>query len=355
MRKELIYLALLVTLFVSCEEYYKPDLEEGPGMLVVESHLTNDARQNFVKLTMTRNFYATEQAEQIIGADVYLVEEGKVTWNGIDNGNGYYTFTKTPVPGKKYMLRLIYKKETYESETVVMPPLPKIDTLYTNHKVKRFYSTDTYGVPFLVESPGREICIDAPISPQLEYYRFNWRAIIQWHYDPPPVGGYPPPTLYGWISVYNKGLFNLAGPKEFSVSDKVQNHPVLSLAYDGVQYLDSATQVPEGWIVIIDQYGITKSSYDFHEKLNKQFSAEGSLFDPVLTQVYGNISCRSDKSKTVLGFFDLNSYRQYRYYLNIGMGTNNWANQRRINRYPDIPDRGFTTNGVYPDFWETYY
>lgn len=354
MRKQLLYMTFLFVFFASCEEYYRPDLEERPGMLVVESRLTNDARQNFVKLSMSRNFYDYSTSDRVIGAKVDLIEEGKTYWSGTDNGEGRFTFTKVPVVGKKYSLRIVYDRDIYESETLIMPPVPHIDTLYSKHKVEKFYRTDAYGVPDLVSRPGREVYIDAPISTQLEYYRFNWRAIIQWHYDEPLSVGIPPPTLYGWISHYNNGLFNLAGPKEFSVSDKVQNHPIISLGYDGVQYLDSATQVPDGWILIIDQYGTTKDSYDFHQKLNQQFSAEGSLFDPVLTQVYGNIICKTNKSKIVLGFFDLASYRQYRYFFNPGTSEQSRSILRRLNKYPDIPDRG-SISGIRPSFWEFNY
>lgn len=349
-------MTFFVSLFVSCEDYYKPDLEVVPGLLVVESHLTNDPNQNFVKLSLTRGFYSTGPVENIAGARVDLLETGGQTMKGIESGSGYFTFPRTPVSGKRYQLRISYQRDVFESEYVVMPPLPSIDSLYTMHKIEKTYRTDAYGAPTQVETPGREIDIDAPITPQLKYYRFNWRAIIEWVYNPPaPAFGPPPPPVFGWLSRYDKGIFNLAGPKEFSISDKVRTHPVLSLAYDSRIYLDSATQIPVGWIVIVDQYGITKNSFDFHNKLNKQFTAEGSLFDPILTQVYGNIRCTTDPSKIALGFFDLNSYRQYRYFLNLGSGDDKFVIQRRLNEYFIIPDEGFTDDGTLPVFWENNY
>jgi len=344
-------MALIVLLFASCEEYYNPDLEIVPGLLVVESHVTSDIRQNFVKLSASRDFYSVTEPDKIIGAKVDLVEFGGQTIKGTESASGYFMFSKTPVPGKKYILRITYKNDLYESEQVIMPPIPYIDTLYTKHKVEMVYRTDAYGVPSQVESISREILIDAPISNQLEYYRFSYRAILQWIYEPPAGDGPPPPMWYGWKSLYDKGNFNIAGPKEFSVSDEVRNHPILSLSYNGNQYLDSAALNPSGWILIIDQYGITKESYDFHEKLNKQFAAEGSLFDPVLTQVFGNMTCKTDPSKIVLGFFDLNSTRQYRYFMNLGQGKDEQVKQRRLNRYPDIPDSGALI-GETPEFWE---
>lgn len=346
MRKEPFYIAFLAVLLVSCEEYYKPDLEDVDPMLVVESHVTNDPGKNFVKLTKTQSFYSTDRAEGIEGAKVKLISSDGSGLTGIESSTGYFTFSSTPISGKSYYLRITWENDVYESEKVVMPPLPTIDSLYTKHIISKSYQTDIYGTPDLVVTPGREICIDASVTPQLEYYRFDRRAVLQW-YAPTT-----PPTC-GWTSKFDNGIFNLAGPKEFSLSDKITEHHVLFLEYDIRKFLNTDTLTPHGWIVIIDEYGIQKESYDYHEKLNKQLSAEGSLFDPVLTQVYGNIHCTTDPSKISLGFFDLNSYRQYRYLLRIGVDLNgeSYSIQKRINRYPEIPYYGY---GDRPEFWEDY-
>jgi hypothetical protein len=343
-------LVLVLLFFVSCEEYYNPDLEETPGLMVVESHLTNDPNQNFVKLSKALNFYTNGHGEEISGAKVDLLEIGGTKTRAIESTTGYFTFPNTPVPGKKYMLQITYLKDIYESVPVIMPPLPNIDTIYTNHKVEKSYRTDVLGGPQPIENPGREICIDAPITPLLEYYRFNCHTILQWVVPPPPIPFGPPP-LYGWKSFYDNGVFNIAGPKQFSVSDQVKNHPLKFLGYDYHTYLDSDTQIAAGWILIIDEYGISKESYDFHEQLNKQLSAEGSLFDPVLMQVTGNIRCITDSKKIVLGFFDLNSYRQYRYFFYFGQDQSSKVNQRQITRYLEIPGDG-SQYGVPPIFWE---
>jgi hypothetical protein len=345
MQKKLIYIAFFVILLASCEEYYNPAIKRVSEKMVVESNITNDPNQNYVKLTKALDFYSSDQAEKIEGAKVELIESNGSSLTGIESSTGYFTFSNTPIPGKKYYLRINWGNDIYESEMVVMPPLPTIDTLYTKHIISESYRNNIYGPPVLVETPGREICIDAIVTPQLEYYRFDWRAVLQWFCKP----------YYGWKSKYDKGIFNIAGSKDFSPSAKITQHPVGFLEYDTRAFLDSDSQTPLGWIVIIDQYGIQKESYDFHEKLNKQLSAEGSLFDPILTQVYGNIHCITDQSKIVAGFFDLNSYCQYRYFLRIGMRINveNYAIQRRINRYPDIPYYGYL-KGIRPQFWEDY-
>jgi hypothetical protein len=354
MRKELIPVTFIVIFFTSCEEYYKPSLDVGQSMLVVESSLSNDSLHNFVKLTATTNFYSPRQFETVYGAQIKLMEIGGPIVDGTESTAGYFTFSRTPIAGKKYKIRISYIADTFESDTVIMPPLPTIDTLYTLNAIEKSYKTDIYGVPSQVETPGRNICIDEQMTSTLQYNLFNWRAILQWVYNPPSKGGPAPPSWYGWLSTYSSGEFNLAGPKIFTTTDQIKAHPVLFIPYDSQSFLDSIKQSPMGWIVIIDQYGITKASNDFHEQLNKQFTADGSLFDPILTQVTGNIHCLNNPDKIALGFFDLNSYRQYRYFISLGYSELGTVIQRRINRNMAIPDQGYYV-GDFPPFWEYLY
>jgi len=384
-----IELVLISLLFVACEEQYTPSIDVMPQVLVVDSHVTNDLSQNYVQISKTRSFYSTNAIEWVSGATVELVGENFKIATAREDSPGHYNFLTVPEPGIKYKLRIskFYDvisdlTDIYESDYVTMPPIPTIDSLYTINKIEKVIQMNGLGVPETFESPGREIEINAPITPDLKYYRFNYRAIIQWKYTPSgthwdstltytPVdtlkhaiieASTPPKTkidtsahiLYGWISETNTGLYNIAGPVEFSTSAKLENHPIVLLTYNPTQYLDSIQQKPYNWIIILDQYGISKESYDFHDKLNRQFSANGTLFDPVISQVYGNIQCITNPGKVVMGFFDLNSYTQYRYYLNLGTGNDNSVVLRRLTKFFAIPDRGYKKNNP-PDFWENNY
>jgi hypothetical protein len=358
MQRKLGYIALILMLFLSCEEIYKPELEIVPGTLVVESRVTNDHNQNFVRLSKTNDFYNTEAQEKVTGARVDLVQVTGTNLRPIEtpitsteNSPGFYEFQNLPVSGMKYKLRIRIGQDIFESNLELMPPLPVIDSLYTGFELERSYRTDSYGPPTLVESPGQEIYIDAPITPSIQYYRFKWRTVLQWTYYPGSSFGPPPPSYFGWISRYQDGLFNLAGIKQFSSSNHISKHPILTLPYDVAALLDSTSQLGCGWIVMLDQYGISKDSYAYFENLNKQLTAEGNLFDPLLAQVYGNIRCKNDASKIALGNFNLNSYRHYRYYLNLGFSEKNKVIKHEIKNYPEIPDRGYV-RGIPPVFWE---
>ena len=122
MKQRFIYLALIVMFFASCEDYYKPKLDVVPGLLVVEAHLTNDQNQNFIRLSKSQDFYNTGKAEKINDAKVYLIEVEGQTTLADERETGYFTFPQTPVAGKKYMLRISYQTDIYESDVVIMPP-----------------------------------------------------------------------------------------------------------------------------------------------------------------------------------------------------------------------------------------
>jgi len=351
MRKELIYIMFMLIFFASCEEYYTPKIDVVEGQLVVEALITNDLSQNIVHLTRTTSFYDKQPGKVVTGARVDLVEiNGKSmqSFQSTESSPGYFNFNLIPVIGKNYKLRIYIDKDTYESDVVTMPPAPSITKFYTGHVEKKVFRTDGYGVPYALTEIGRELYVDAPVIPTLSCYRFNLRAVLEWMYAPLGMGPPPPPT-FGWDSFQDYGQFNIAAPKKFSQSVLIEKHPLMTLPYDAGIYL-KPDSIPLGWILIIDQYGTSRGSFDFHEKLNSQFSAEGTLFDPIQTQIYGNITCKTDASKIVYGYFDLNSWRQSRYFLRMSTSSSN-VYQRQIFRYPFIPYTG-TQIADPPDWWE---
>jgi len=350
MPEKLIYFALLIILFCSCEEIYTPAIEPIDGKLVVEALITNDVTKNFVRLTKTSSFYNKLQAQPALGAKVDLVEINGNVVRATEGIPGVFSFSTTPVEGKNYMLRITYLGDNYESEIVTMPPLPSYENFYTENIVKKIYRTDSYGVPNAYDLHGQEVYIDLPVSSALSHYRFETRSVSEWVYSPPGWDAPPPPPTYGWQSFIDNTKFNVAGPKKFSQTEKIEKHPLVLLPYKSSDYLESDSLVSQGWILIIDQYGTSKGSFDYREELNSQFAAKGSLFDPIQTQVYGNITCKSYPPKNVYGYFELNSYRHFRYFIYTS-GPDYPIIMRQIFTYPDIPYDG-KHPGFRPDWWQ---
>ncbi len=340
MRKELYCLIFLMPLLVSCEKLYHPAIDTVSGLLVVDAQITNDITRNMVHLTRTRSFYDDQAVREVTGAVVTLNELGtKVVLRAYEQTTGHYVFTEVPTIGKKYFLRIVIQNDTYESKVATMPPMPKLNNFYTT-KVTITYNQDSgEGTPRTYEKPGREIDADLAVSDSLSHYRFSVKSLIEWTLSQTP--GSLLPDSYGWFSYQNNERFILAGPPDVTEPGKIIKYPLLTLSYNSYDYFHSSLLplIATGWILFIEQYGISQESYDLHQRLNSQFAASGSLFDPIQTQVYGNILCKTKTSEIVYGYFDLYTFKEYRYFLIMPLPPLE-ITLRPIYRYPDIPFDG---------------
>jgi hypothetical protein len=345
----LIYILLLLLLCVSCEEIYTPKINTVAGQLIVDALVTNDLSQSYVHLTKTAGFYDKEAPGAITGATVKLIDSKGIVQLGIEGTPGNFSFKKAPTTGETYHLQIQTGNELYESESVLMPDLPTVSKFYTERTNKIEYTTNSSGTPVGTSVLVQSLYLDAPVSAALSNYRFNTRTVMEWIYIPPNTP--MPPTIFGWQSLYNNNTYNIAGPKKFSQSEQIEKQLLMELPYNTTGLIQTGASVV-GWILILDQFGTSQGSFDYHEKLNSQFTAAGSLFDPIQTQIYGNITCKTDASKAVFGYFDLNSYRQRRYYVYFpDPKSDNPVITREITSYTDIPDNGKSTN-LRPVWWE---
>ena len=346
---KLVCILVLAIFLSSCEEVYHPAIKTAGGQLVVEALITNDSTQNFVHLTRTTGFYSVSTSQIVTGAVVKLVDTNGNMLQGVESTSGMFGFKKTPQVGQRYKLQILTQGDLYESETVAMPPIPVIDNFYSARVDKKEYVTNASGVPVATTVTGQELYLDAPLTAACSNYRFDFKAVVEWVYVVPntPI----PPTIFGWQTLYDNKTYNLAGQKKFSQSGRIEKQLLMMLPYDTYGLIQLGASVA-GWIFTLRQYGTTQGSYDYHEMLNSQLTAQGSLFDPVQTQIYGNITCKTDSSKIAYGYFDLNSTRQYRYYVSFSTSDPTiGVTIREITNYQDIPDNGKLTN-QHPGWWQ---
>jgi hypothetical protein len=356
MLRLLFYIIILQFLLTSCEEIYRPEMDTVSGHLVVDAKITNDISKSYVHLSRTRSFYDVQPVREVTGAILSLVELGGRAIDGHETSPGYYSFDTAPKSGKQYFLRINIMNSIYESKAVMMPPLPKITNFYTSHVESTVIVKNNSGSPTTYTRLARALNVDLPMTDSLNHYLFNVRTLLEWTFD---VNYKKPglfPSTYGWWSFQKNDVFHLVGPKDLSEPGKIIKHQLETLSYDSISALHRDTLVMKGWIIFIDQYGIPKESYDYHKQLNSQFAATGSLFDPIQTQVYGNILCKTNTLEKVYGYLDLNSYQQVRYFLILNKPPGE-TRQRQLFRFPEIPDHGEIwgvsgENPLPPAWWE---
>ena len=198
---------------------------------------------------------------------------------------------------------------------------------------------------------GIQLYADLMNEGSLKNYWFSGKYVLQYIYyiDSMMFGEIVQFPVYCWKTFTSSGIYNIAGPPEFSTVDEIYKHP-LSFFGDYDRIL-ADTQYFAGYIYQINQYGITEENYNYYDDLNSQLEADGKIFDPVYVQAEGNISCTSNPETVVLGNFEILSYTQHRYYL-MYYNRNDNITLKKIPYFYDIPSAGEIVE-FSPDFWET--
>jgi hypothetical protein len=259
--------------------------------------------------------------------------------------------------------------ETPDKKVYVSSPellLPQVQPV----KVSGGYATITklrktsYGNIISEENNVCEIYYDYKSGTEdIPRYRFTSSQILEYEIYKalmPPrddISGY---LFYCWI-VTNDNSLLFINEKYQTNAGEINNQLVCTTTPDNriyvpdmsvktLTYDDRSMVNAYGFkmIVRINQYRLNADSYEWYKGVESQATAEGKIFDPLISQLYGNITCTSDPEKLVLGFFEVSS-----------VSTSSWSVSRSFPAYPITiksvpnvypPDQGFTINTP-PDFW----
>ena len=363
MAKKLIYSALIIFAIVACEEVYRPDLDVVDDLLVVEAILISNQIQNQIHLYNSINYnYETKSYSEISGASVYLVDGNNNKIKFEEKAPGIYQLNFEFDTEGLYYLYIQYNGEEYRSEIQTVPEIPLFDSIYLNYTTIITTQGASNSIDKIIEEDGIQMYVDIDNAGNLRHYRFSARKVIQYieFYDTVIIRLSPFPItlpIYYWKSYYPTGIFNIAGPPEYTEVKKITKHPLEFFEKDYLKFIPD-TVSPRGYIYYIYQYGLNEDTYNFYSNMNSQLDAEGKIFDPVYTQAEGNISCNSNPEKVALGNFEISSFAEKRYYLLYYRNRDTINMFRNIPYFYDIPETGKNKQvdpeiQVEPDFWES--
>ncbi len=356
MIKRFVYIILIISAIVACEEIYNPKLDVVDDFLGVEAILISNHVQNEIHLYKSIGFnQETETYPKVSGALVYLVDENNNQIKCEESEPGTYQLNYEFDPNGAYYLYIEYDGEKYQSKVQAVPEVPNFDSIYVGYTTKVTTLGISNSTENIIEEDGIQIYVDMNYKGGLNHYRFSSRKVVQYksYYDSmvPPS---PFPVAfpeYHWNSYYPQGTFNIAGPSEYSSVKNITKHPLDFFEKELNKFMPD-TAVPCGFIYFIYQYGLNEDTYNFYSEVNDQLDAEGKIFDPVYIQAEGNITCSSNPEKLVIGNFEISSFAEKRYYLLYYSTWDTIKAFRSIPYFYDIPERGDIKN-IEPDFWES--
>jgi hypothetical protein len=157
--KKLILILFSALLFTSCEDVIDVDLEEGKPQLTVDAILTNLDEPQFVRLTLSGNYFDASSVTPITNALVELTDSdgNNYTFKSPDE-NGKYELDSqfdSLVVGREYYLKVTYNNEVFTSKSVVRQ-VPAIDSITWSRENIPFGDVDSiWAVQFWAyDNPG---------------------------------------------------------------------------------------------------------------------------------------------------------------------------------------------------------
>jgi hypothetical protein len=312
--KTLFYVAGLAVglLFLkSCiEPFAPPEITNARQFLVVDGSLnTSPGASSQIKLSRTQNVYDEGAPSAELRAKVTVEGDKGSRFALVEAENGIYHLASAKYnTAEKFRLRIrTADGKEYLSSFVPVVKTPPIDSL-------------TYAV-----NPGGEgvrLFVNThDATNKTRFYR--WSFDETWEYYMPLYSSY---ELVGREVVYRTENINTCWSA--ARASTIVLASTVKLAKDVVKD-QVVTYVPTSsgklrvkYSILVKQYGLTQEEYEYWNTLAKTTERTGSLFDPQPAQLTGNITCQSDPSELVFGYFGASTQEEQRLFVAERLGRN---------------------------------
>jgi len=359
------------SLLVSCYKPYYANVITDKKALVVDGLITNEKVSYKVRLTYAAPFDSAVSAIPVTSAKVTVMDNHTKLYSYHETGNGYYvsdSLSFTGHPGYEYTLYITTSEgDRYESDPQKLLPAKQPDNVYAE-----FDSQETLNrITGLVElTHGGDILIDIKNrADTLPHLRITSDLVLQYYYIDCPMFS-PCYYFYCWQTINADPNINLTGEGYSANSASVIKHKVCfiddnincyavsyakgrqepDLSYIGVKTMTYQFYMVHHRLIYLKQYSLNNSAYLYYKSMNEQLRSDGKLFDPIATQLIGNIKCITNPDKKAFGFFETSSVSLSAYTVDFKNLDNNQPSIKKIPYILPPTSNGCLVNKA-PSFW----
>ena len=302
-KKHILRYVLAAFLFSSClDPYSPPATTDNVDILVVDGFLSATSSSVAVRLShaVALDDSSVPPAEQNANVRLEDSDGGSVTLSGEADGN-YTAMGLTIDASKKYRVHIqtLGGKE-YFSDYVDVIKTPDIDSVTwrpSDKDVTLYANTH--------DDTGKS-----------KYYLWNY--VETFEYSAPYPAGY---EVIGGVPTYllddkrvdicwktNLSTTILVGSSERLSSDLIRDFPLVVIPAGN-------SKLSRRYSLLVSQRTISKEAYTFWTQLQKTTESLGGLFDPMPSEVVGNVHSATSANETVLGFFSAGEEKQQRIFI----------------------------------------
>lgn len=295
---------LLATLLgYGCIEPYDPPLRnEDVDLLVVDGFLNTTDDRAVVSLTHTLPVKSTDMIPAESGALVWIEDEEGTAFVLTETTAGRY---EGDVAGagthSSYRLSIrTFGNREYTSEFVHVIETPPIDSIT--------YAVDQNGVQFAVNTHD-----DSGLSRNYrwtfeETYEYNAAFNSLFMFEGEAVVYRPPEqsTFTCWRTNLSTDI--IVGSTKHLEESIVSHFPLVFLPKE-------SAKISVEYSLLVRQQALGDEAYDYWVNLERTTEHLGGLFDPLPSEVRGNMRSITDPSETVIGLFNAGTVQEQRIFV----------------------------------------
>jgi hypothetical protein len=295
------------------QQYVSPYQSPVTGYLVVEGLISGNGPTQYT-LSRTIPLPGDSTIPVVTGAQLQVEGSDNSVYPLTEQGNGQYGIASLPLTTTlQYRLRIsIPGGETYLSSFVPYKPTPPIDS------INWIYNQST-GVTIYANTHD-------PTN-STRYYQWTYDQTYEYYaaesseflYDTSAnlvVPRTPAQEIfYCWMSDPLTNI--LIGTSAKLAQDQIYEFPLVNIP------LNSQPLSVE-YSILVNQYALTDSAYEFLAMMQQNTESLGSIFDVQPSEITGNILSLSNPTEPVIGFISASTLQQERIFINRDQ-LPNWA------------------------------
>lgn len=321
--KKSIYFLLLALSVYSCVEVYEPEVGEYDSTLVVDGIFTDGTDTSSVSLSRSYA-YSGGEPEMITGATVIIENEQGDRTTLKESSPGKYQNDPavfTGQPGVQYRLLVTTPDgHQFASDWERMKAAPPVGDMYYEYEEREPDDPD------LNVFKGIQIYLNTG-DPEnnTRYYRWQYEETYRYGLTYPSVIGvkFGDPPARGRDTVFNIPFTEYEGFKCWKTeeSTKILTASTENYSEDLIEaypiiYVNNRTpRLYQRYSLLVKQFAISQDYYKFLKTIEETNQTTGSLFDPIPSEVFGNIHSTDDRDIPVLGYFAVAGSSSKRYFV----------------------------------------
>lgn len=322
-RKTYWYFLIAMSAYWGCVDPFEPEVGAYEETLVVDGLFSNSTDPSTV--TLSRSFsYNEETGAPIEKATVVIEDDQGERIQLEETAPGVYQTDPAKnigQIGRSYRLLVTtLAGNQFESEWELMKAAPPIEDLFFGFEERIPDDPDDNPIR------GAQIYLNArDTENNTRYYRWEYEETYEYillypprirvEFGPVPGGGedqifnIPPDEFEGlrcWKTENSTRI--VIGTTENLTQDVIERFPL--------HFVDNSTsRLYLRYSILVKQYALNEAYYDHLRKVVDFNQTTGSLFDPIPSEIFGNIRSVDDKDIPVLGYFGVGGVSEKRIFI----------------------------------------